>query len=59
MEAGGKSGGFGSLEVSGWDHTLLSSCSLSAHPPFLRPPAPLLLSLVTGIPSRNVFSRAV
>lgn len=55
MEAAGKSGGFGSLEVAGWDHTLLPSDSSSAHPPFLRPPGPLLLSLGTGIPSRNVF----
>lgn len=38
MEAGGKLGGLGSLEVSGWYHTLLSSDGSSAHPPFLRPP---------------------
>lgn len=28
MEAGGKLGGFGSVEVEGWDHTLLSSDGL-------------------------------
>lgn len=51
----GKSRGFGSLEVSGRNHTLRSSVGSSAHPPFLRPPRPLLLSLVTRIPSRNFF----
>lgn len=52
----GRMRSFGSLEVPGWDHTLPSSDGSISPTPFLRPPDPLILSLVTKIPSRNVFT---
>lgn len=54
MEAAGKSGGFGSLEVSGWDHTP-PALSSSAHPPFLRLLVPSFCLWALGFPAEMFF----